>query len=117
VILLWIVAVMEFVISLEERISSSSKSGKRLSFLTPSAPGNQGSRKLSGNIQRSFCLRRVISPSQNYSDWGLLCFRVTEQNTDGEYPVYRWDHERPEKFEFFATDLRSALEREAMENA
>lgn len=56
-------------------------------------------------------------PFADYSDWGLLCFRVTERNADAEYPVYRWDHERPEKFEFFAPDLRSALEREAAAKA
>ena len=40
-----------------------------------------------------------------------------ERNAGAEYAVYRWDHERPEKFEFFATDLRSALERAATEEA
>ena len=77
---------MEFVIFLEERISSSSKSGKRLSFLTPSAPGNQGSRKLSGNIQRSFCWRKVISPSQTTATGGCSVFELRSRTRTENTP-------------------------------
>jgi len=66
---------------------------------------------------KQLLIEKGYLPFADYSDWGLLCFRVTEHNTDGEYSVYRWDHERPEEFEFFASDLRSALEREAAEKA
>ena len=69
--------------------------------------------KAIGEYPKEFLLEKGCIPFADYSDWGLLCFRVKERNADGEYAVYRWDHERPEKFEFFATDLRSALEQEA----
>jgi hypothetical protein len=62
---------------------------------------------------KEFLIEKGYLPFANYSDWGLLCFRVTEPDADGEHPVYRWDHETPEKFEYFAPDIRSALEREA----
>jgi len=56
-------------------------------------------------------IQKGYLPFADFSDWGLLCFRVPEQNANGEHPVYRWDHERPESYEFFAADLQSALER------
>ncbi len=62
---------------------------------------------------KELLIEKGYLPFADYSDWGLLCFRVTAPNADEEYPVYQWDHERPEKFEYFAADLRAALEREA----
>ena len=70
-----------------------------------------------GGYPKELLIEKGYLPFADYSDWGLLCFRVTEQNADGEYSVYRWDHESPEKFEYFASDLRSALEREATTKA
>jgi hypothetical protein len=66
---------------------------------------------------KEFLIEKGYLPFADYSDWGLLCFRITERNADGEYPVYLWDHECPEKLNFFAPDLGSALEREAAEEA
>lgn len=66
-----------------------------------------------GGYPKELLIQRGYLPFADYSDWGLLCFQVTEANADGEYAVYRWDHDRPEEFEFFAPDLRSALERGA----
>jgi hypothetical protein len=61
---------------------------------------------------KELLIEKGYLPFAKYSDWGLLCFHITEPNADGEYPVYRWDHERSEEFQYFAPDLRSALERE-----
>lgn len=65
-----------------------------------------------GGYPKELLIEKGYLPFANYSDWGLLCFHIIEHNADGEYPVYRWDHERSEVFEYFAPDLRSALERE-----
>jgi hypothetical protein len=66
-----------------------------------------------GGCPKELLIEKGYLPFADYSDWGLLCFCVRKPNSEGEYPIYRWDHEQPEKFEFFAPDLRSALEREA----
>ena len=50
-----------------------------------------------GGYPKELLIEKGYLPFADYSDWGLLCFRVTEQNADGEYPVYRWDHEKPGK--------------------
>ena len=63
---------------------------------------------------KELLIEKGYLPFADYSDWGLLCFRLTEQNADQEYAVYRWDHERAEEYEYFAADLRSALEHEAI---
>ena len=70
-----------------------------------------------GGYPKELLIEKGYLPFADYSDWGLLCFRVTEQNANGEYPIYRWDHECPEEFEYFAPDLRSALEHEATTQA
>jgi len=70
-----------------------------------------------GGYPKEYLIEKGYLPFADYSDWGLLCFRVSEQNADREYPIYRWDHERPEEFEYFAPDLRTALEREATTKA
>lgn len=48
-------------------------------------------------------------PFADYSDWGLWCFATQEKNDDGEYPVYLWDHELPDTFDFVSATLHSAL--------
>ena len=48
-------------------------------------------------------------PFATYSDWGLWCFKLDEKSAENEYPVYLWDHERSEQFEFVAQDLERAL--------
>jgi SMI1-KNR4 cell-wall len=70
-----------------------------------------------GGYPKELLIEKGYLPFADYSDWGLLCFRVTEHDSAGESPIYRWDHERPEEFEFFAPDLRSALEHEATAKA
>jgi hypothetical protein len=51
-------------------------------------------------------------PFANYSDWGLWCFSLNERNEQNECPVYLWDHERPDDFEFVADNLEAALKKE-----
>ena len=69
-----------------------------------------------GGYPKELLIEKGYLPFANYSDWGLLCFGIASPESNGEYPVFRWDHERPEEFEMFASDLRSALEREANES-
>jgi len=58
---------------------------------------------------RELLLDKGFLPFANCGDWGLYCFRLAERRTDGEYLVFRWDHDDPQQFEQVALDLYSAL--------
>jgi hypothetical protein len=61
---------------------------------------------------REHLLDKGYLPFANYSDWGLWCFSLNERNEQNECPVYLWDHERPDDFEFVADNLEAALKKE-----
>ncbi|MFT3777907.1 MAG: SMI1/KNR4 family protein [Ottowia sp.] len=54
-------------------------------------------------------LGKGFLPFADYSDWGLWCFSIKEQDSQGEYSVYLWDHDQPDKLEFVSGSLHSAL--------
>ena len=56
-------------------------------------------------------------PFATYSDWGLWCFNLNESKEDGTYPIYLWDHEDAERFQFVSPTLKDALNKELEENA
>lgn len=62
---------------------------------------------------REWLLDKGFLPFAEYSDWGLWCFSTREVDPFGEYAVYLWDHDRPEKFQRVASTLESALSYEA----
>ncbi len=62
-----------------------------------------------GGYPRELLIDKGYMPFANYSDWGLWCFGLKEKNEVGEYPIYQWDHERPEEFVKVADDLASGL--------
>ena len=66
---------------------------------------------------KELLIEKGFLPFASYNDWGLLCFGIAEKNTEGEYPIYRWDHDRPQEFEFIAPDLESALQNEITKRA
>lgn len=50
-----------------------------------------------------------MMPFARCGDWGLYCFCIKEPQANGEYAVYRWDHDDPQSFELVAPDLYCAL--------
>jgi hypothetical protein len=58
---------------------------------------------------REYLLDVGLLPFADFSDWGLLCFGTLERTASGEYPVYLWDHDRPQSRERKADCLESAL--------
>jgi hypothetical protein len=58
-------------------------------------------------------LGKGFFPFAEYSDWGLWCFSVREEASSGEYPVYLWDHDRPDEFKFVAATLEDGLRHES----
>lgn len=63
-----------------------------------------------GGYPKELLIEKGYLPFADYSDWGLWCFAVNEANESGEYPIYLWDHERPEEFKLVADDLASGLQ-------
>lgn len=58
---------------------------------------------------KKFLLDKGYLPFANYSDWGLWCFDINERDEQNECPVYLWDHEVVENFEYVAVNLQTAL--------
>lgn len=51
----------------------------------------------------------MIGKAEGGRSWGLYCFSIDEVQTNGEYAVYRWDHDDPKHFERVSSDLYAAL--------
>ena len=49
---------------------------------------------------REFLVDKGFIPFANYSDWGLLCFNTAKKDSDNEYEIILWDHERWDEVEF-----------------
>jgi hypothetical protein len=68
---------------------------------------------------REFLIDKGYIPFANWSDWGLLCFDTTKNNTDN-YPIVLWDHEVFDGFQLIANDFESLiiyLDNEATKNS
>lgn len=66
---------------------------------------------------KAHLIEKGFLPFADYSDWGLLCFGIAAKSADGEYPIYRWDHERPYEFELIAPNLETVLQNETTKRA
>jgi hypothetical protein len=64
-----------------------------------------------------FLIDKGYLPFAMYSDWGLWCFNLNDKHEDGIYPIYLWDHEDAENFQFVAPTLKLALNNEYTKNA
>ena len=58
---------------------------------------------------RALLFDRGFFPFASWDEWGLYCFRIDEVQTNGEYAVYRWDHDDPKHFERVSSDLYATL--------
>ncbi|MCP4271532.1 MAG: SMI1/KNR4 family protein [Gammaproteobacteria bacterium] len=64
-----------------------------------------------------FLIEKGYLPFAIYSDWGLWCFNLNEKSEDGVYPIYLWDHEDAEQFQYVSQTLKVALNIELENNA
>ncbi|MEW8101054.1 MAG: SMI1/KNR4 family protein [Candidatus Thiodiazotropha endolucinida] len=64
-----------------------------------------------------FIINKGYLPFAVYSDWGLWCFNLNEEEKEGIYPIYLWDHEDADNFQFVAPTLKLALNAEYEKNA
>ncbi|GAA5496814.1 hypothetical protein Rhal01_02999 [Rubritalea halochordaticola] len=70
-------------------------------------------KRVFGCYPRELLYGRGFLPFADFSDWGLWCFGINDQNVDGEYPIYLWDHDKPDEFQRIADDLTSGLTEQA----
>lgn len=48
---------------------------------------------------REFLIDKGRIPFANWSDWGLLCFDITAEHTNNDYPIVLWGHDEFDEFE------------------
>ena len=65
-----------------------------------------------GGYPKELLIEKGFLPFADFSDWGLWCFGLNERNSEEEYPIYLWDHDRPEEFVRVADDLESGLKQQ-----
>lgn len=58
---------------------------------------------------RKYLVDKGLLPFASFCDWGMWCFATGEADSTGEYPVYLWDHDSPDAFQFVALSLETAL--------
>jgi hypothetical protein len=75
------------------------------------------SQGLYGSWPSEFLIEKGYLPFAIYSDWGLLCFNLNEKSVEGIYPIYLWDHEDAERFQYVSSSLKVALNNELEKNA
>lgn len=58
---------------------------------------------------RELLIDKGYIPFADWSDWGVLCFDTNQPNSDFEYPVVLWDHERCDTFESYSENFTKLL--------
>jgi hypothetical protein len=58
---------------------------------------------------REFLIDQGYIPFADWSDWGMLCFDTNRRDTNYEYPIVLWDHERWDEYEPFSDNFSELL--------